>query len=57
MIRAEVQTSTRNFVFCEDTETEARAYIDRLKANGIDVKKVEYFDRDERIAAIRAGQV
>ncbi len=57
MIRAEIKTDHKCFVFCEDTLKEAKAYVEAMIANGVVVTKAEYFDRDERIAAIRAGKV
>ncbi len=57
MIRAEVKTKTKSFVFCEGTEEEARAYIEALKDNGVEIVNVEYFDNDERIAAIQNGEI
>lgn len=57
MIRAEVKTTNKSFVFCEDTEEEARAYVAALEENGVEIVHVEYFDRDARIAAIQSGEV
>lgn len=57
MIRAEVKTNHKRFVFCEDTLGEAKAYIAALEENGVIVETVEYFDRDARVAAIRRGEV
>jgi hypothetical protein len=57
MIRAEIKTPHRNFVFCEDTIEEAKAYVEAMIENGVVVIKAEYFDRDKRVADIRAGKV
>lgn len=57
MIRGEVKTNHKRFVFCEDTIAEAKAYIATLIENGVIIESVEYFDRDARIAAIQRGEV
>tara|TARA_R110000824_G_scaffold293833_2_gene482140 strand:- start:1355 stop:1606 length:252 start_codon:yes stop_codon:yes gene_type:complete len=57
MIRYEVKTPHKAFVGCEDNITDAKAYINSLIENGVEILKVEYFDRDDRIAAIRNGEV
>lgn len=57
MIRAEIKTPHKSFVFCEDTIEEARAYVAAMKENGVTILKAEYFDREKRIADIRDGKV
>tara|TARA_R110000823_G_scaffold64591_1_gene151482 strand:+ start:349 stop:579 length:231 start_codon:yes stop_codon:yes gene_type:complete len=57
MIRYEVETPHKSFVGCEDTIEEAKDYIQSLVNCGVEILKVEYFDRDERINAIRNGEV
>ena len=57
MIRYEVKTPHKSFVGCEDTMTEAVDCIQSLIDAGVDILSVEYFDRDERVAAIRNGEV
>ncbi len=57
MIRAEVKTTHKSFVFAEDTIEEAKAYTKAMEDNGVEIIKVEYFDLDQRVAAIRAGEV
>ena len=56
MIRVEIKTSHKCFVFCEDTIEEAKAYVDAMIENGVVIIKAEYFDLNERLAAIRAGK-
>ena len=51
MIRYEVKTPHKSFVGCE----EATAYISGLIEAGVEILKVEYFDKDQRIADIRNG--
>jgi len=34
-----------------------RAYVAAIEKNGVEIEKVEYFDRDARIAAIQNGEV
>ncbi len=55
MIRYEVKTEHKAFVGCEDTLEEATAYIAGLIEVGIEILKVEYFDKDQRITDIRDG--
>jgi hypothetical protein len=57
MIRYEVKTPHKAFVGCEDTIEEAKAYIKSLVDADVQILKVEYFDRDERIAAIENGLI
>lgn len=57
MIRAEVKTPYKNFVFYEGTLAEAKEYTAAMESNGVVITKVEYFDGDERLADIRAGRV
>ena len=57
MIRAEVKTPNKSFVFCEDTIEEAKAYAQAMIDNGVTIEKIEYFDLDQRIADIKAGRV
>lgn len=57
MIRYEVKTPHKAFVGCEDNMIDARAYIKSLTDNGVEILKVEYFDRDARVTAIRNGEV
>ena len=57
MIRAEVKTPHKSFVFCEDTIEEAKAYAQAMIDNGVTIEKIEYFDLDQRIADIKAGRV
>lgn len=55
MIRYEVKTPHKSFVGCEGTLEEARAYIAGLIEAGVEILKVEYFDKDQRITDIRNG--
>ena len=57
MIRAEVKTPNKSFVFCEDTIEEAKAYAKAMTDNGVIIEKIEYFDLDRRIADIKTGRV
>ena len=57
MVRYEVETIHKSFVGCEDTLEDAKAYIAALEDAGVEIVSVEYYDRDERIAAIRSGNV
>jgi shikimate kinase len=57
MIRVEVTTAHKTFVFYEGTIEEARAYTKAMVANGVTVLKALYFDKEEREAAIRSGKV
>jgi len=57
MVRYEVETIHKSFVGCEDTLEDAKAYIAALEDAGVEIVSVEYYDRDERIAAIRNGNV
>jgi hypothetical protein len=57
MIRYEVKTPHKSFVGCEPTIDEAKNYIKALINAGVEILKVEYFDKDERINAIRNGLV
>jgi len=57
MIRYEVQTNHKSFTGCEATLEDAKAYIQALVDNGVEIVSVEYFDRDERIADIQKGRV
>ena len=57
MIRAEIKTTHKCFVFCEDTIEEAKAHVEAMTKYGVVIIKAEYFDRDERVAEIRAGNV
>ena len=56
MIRYEVTTIYKSFVGCEDTQEEAEQYIKSLIDCGVEILKVEYFDRDQRISQIRNGE-
>ena len=56
MIRYEVKTPHKSFVGCEDTLTDAKNYIADLEAAGVEIIKVEYFDKDQRVADIREGK-
>jgi hypothetical protein len=55
MIRYEVKTPHKAFVGCEDTLEEATAYIAGLIEAGVEILKVEYFDKEQRITDIRNG--
>lgn len=57
MIRAEIKTDHKCFVFYEDTLQEAKAYVKSLQDNGVVILKAEYFDHETRLADIRAGRV
>jgi len=57
MIRYEVKTPHKSFVGCEPTIDEAKDYVKALIDAGVEILKVEYFDKDERINAIRNGLV
>ena len=57
MIRYEVKTPGKAFVGAEGTIEEAKAYIQALRDNGVEIVNVEYFDLDSRVADIRAGKV
>jgi len=57
MIRYEAKTPHKAFVGCEDTLAEAKAYIQSLIDAGVEILSVEYFDKDERVNAIRNGEV
>ena len=57
MIRYEAKTPHKAFVGCEDTIEEAKAYIQSLIDCGVEILKVEYFDKDERLNAIRNGEI
>ena len=57
MIRAEIKTPHKAFVFCEDTIEEARAYVAAMIENGVVVLKAEYYELDVRLADIRSGKV
>jgi hypothetical protein len=57
MIRYEVKTPHKSFVGCEPTIREAKEYIASLVDAGVEIINVEYFDKDQRIADIRAGRV
>jgi len=59
MIRYEVKTPYKNgsFVGCEPTLEEAKDYIAALEEAGVEIIKVEYFDKEQRVADIRAGRV
>ena len=57
MIRYEAKTPHKAFVGCEDTLEEAKAYIQSLIDCGVEILKVEYFDKDERLNAIRNGEI
>jgi len=57
MIRAEIKTPHKAFVFCEETLADAQEYTAAMVANGVTVLKAEYFDRETRVADIRAGLV
>ena len=56
MIRYEVKTPHKTFAGCEGTIEEAKAYINALTDAGVEILNVEYFDKDQRIADIRAGK-
>ena len=55
MIRYEVKTPHKSFVGCEGTLEEARAYIAGLIEAGVEILKVEYFDKAQRNTDIRNG--
>ena len=57
MIRYEVKTPHKTFVGCEGTIEEAKDYIAGLVEAGVEILNVEYFDKDKRVADIRAGKV
>lgn len=57
MIRAEIKTTHKSFVFCEGTLEEAKAYTKAMEDNGVEILKAEYFDRETRLADINAGRV
>ena len=57
MTRVEVTTQHKSFVFYEDTEQEARDYVDAMEKNGVVILSVGYFDRDSREQDIRDGVV
>ena len=57
MIRIEIKTPHKSFVACESNMMEAKAYVQGLIDNDVEILKVEYFDRESRIADIRAGLV
>jgi len=57
MVRYEVKTPHKSFVGCESTIEEAKNYIASLVEAGVEILKVEYFDRDERVTNIRKGLV
>ncbi len=57
MVRYEAKTIHKAFVGCEDTLEEAKTYIASLEEAGVEIVSVEYYDHDERIAAIRSGNV
>ena len=57
MTRYEIKTSHKNFTGCEGTRAEAEAYVDALRNAGVEIIKVEYFNRDERVANIRDGRL
>ena len=57
MVRYEVKTPHKSFVGCESTIEEAKNYIASLVEAGVEILKVEYFDRDKRVDAIRKGLV
>ena len=56
MIRYEVKTPYKSFVGCEPTLEEAKDYITALEEAGVEIIKVEYFDKEQRVADIRAGR-
>jgi|MDTA01.1.fsa_nt_gb hypothetical protein len=53
MVRYEVKTPHKSFVGCEPTLKEAKRYIASLVEAGVEILNVEYYDRDERVDAIR----
>ena len=55
MIRYEVKTPHKSFTGCESTLEEAKAYIAAIKKAGVEVLEVNYFDNEQRLADIRAG--
>ena len=57
MIRIEISFSSKSVALYESTLEEAKAYVRALKENGVEVIKVEYFDKDTREADIKAGRV
>ena len=57
MIRYEVKTPHKTFAGCEGTIEEAKDYIAGLVEAGVEILNVEYFDKDKRVADIRAGKV
>jgi len=57
MIRYEAQTPHKAFVGCEDTQAEAEAYIQSLIDAGVEIVSVSYYDKEERVNAIRNGEV
>jgi len=57
MIRYEAETPHKAFVGCEDTIEEAKAYIQSLIDCGVEIIRVDYYDRDHRLEEIRNGRV
>ena len=57
MIRYEAKTPHKVFVGCEDTLAEAKAYIQSLIDAGVEIISVSYYDKEERVTAIRNGDV
>ena len=56
MIRYEAETPHKAFVGCEDTIEEAEAYIQSLIDCGVEIIRVDYYDRDHRLEEIRNGR-
>lgn len=52
---AEVKGSTKRIVGCEGNIEEAKAYVKAMTDAGVEIINTEYFNNDERIAAIQAG--
>jgi len=56
MIRYEAETPHKSFAGCEDTIEEAEAYIQSLIDAGVEIIRVDYYDRDHRLEEIRNGR-
>jgi len=57
MIRAEIKTPHKCFVFHESTIEEAKAYVKAMMENGVTILAAEYFDKEKRENDIRNGLV
>lgn len=57
MIRIEAKTAHKSFANYEATIEDAKAYVEGMIEAGVEFIEVNYFDRDEREAAIRRGEV